>query len=134
MRKLRFTWTSPRFVGALWIAYWALLAVLTHWPAPEGFRWPIKGGDRIVHVLIFFSLTLLGGRAIHLRGKLNARTVVAWGCVYSIYAVLDEATQPWFRRTASVNDWLADLLGVLLASSILLMYPSAGLPEDQAES
>ncbi len=119
MFRFRFSFRSASALRVLWLAYWVGMAAAMHAPVPGRMHLPVAGGDKILHCLMYFLLTMLGARVLMLRGGLTNRRLAMWGAVYLAYAALDEFTQPLTGRTASVNDWLADATGIVLASSIL---------------
>lgn len=120
MFGFRFTIRSRRILTGAWLMYWAAMAVATHLPVPEGLRIPIREGDKLLHVLMYFVLTILGGRVIlTATATPTLRRIAAWALVYAVYGAIDEALQPLVGRHASVQDWIANAIGILLASSIL---------------
>lgn len=104
-------WLSAR--RAMLVVIWLILATITHVPVPQSVQ-EIRISDKLVHLVAYFPLGLLlpscRFRGLHRR----------WTClaVIAIYGVLDELLQIPVGRTASVFDWLADLVG---ASSGLLL-------------
>lgn len=69
--------------------------------------------DKIIHALIFLSLSTLGYLAFP-----KHRTFVIVGLVF--YGALSEILQYLLTvtRSASLLDWLADLVGILLCLSV----------------
>lgn len=107
--------------------YWVGMAIVTHVPPifPKGQgEPPVIGFDKVAHVVGFAGLAWL------------LRVVVRWPLwaivgVGLVYGVLDEVTQPPFRRTADPLDYIADLLGLgvgLLAAIPFLRERRAGPP------
>lgn len=120
MFGFRFTIRSRRILTGAWLMYWAAMAVATHLPVPEGLRIPIREGDKLLHMLMYFVLTMLGGRVLlSAPAPPTLRRLAAWALVYAVYGAIDEALQPLVGRHASVQDWIANVFGILLASSIL---------------
>lgn len=119
MLRFRFSFRSASTLRVLWLAYWVGMAAAMHTPVPGTMHLPVAGGDKILHCLMYFLLTMLGARVLMLGGGLTNRRLAMWGAVYLAYGALDELLQPLTGRTASVNDWLADATGIVLASSIL---------------
>lgn len=103
------------------MGYWVLMFAATHIPKLPTDRIPVPHGDKLLHILLYFGLTLLGGCA---RWSENRRmptgSLLGWAVVFSTYGVIDEVLQPFVGRSASVFDWLADLLGVSLATILLV--------------
>ena len=91
--------------------YWAALFIGTHVPGTA----PLVPGDtidKVVHAIAFAILAALlattweATREVPLRGRL----FVTWLVVVT-YGAIDEWTQPFVGRHASVADWLADAVG-----------------------
>ncbi|MCG3130041.1 MAG: hypothetical protein FLDDKLPJ_00788 [Phycisphaerae bacterium] len=120
MFGFRFTIRSRRVLVGAWLMYWAAMAIATHLPVPDGLRIPIREGDKLLHVLMYFVLTMLGGRVLlSTPAPPTPRRLAMWALVYAAYGAIDEALQPLVGRHASVQDWIANVFGILLASSIL---------------
>ncbi len=105
----------------LWFGHWTILCILTH--APVQISAPVvrRGEDKLVHFLLYFFLTLLGGLRIQrLRQSHMPRRLISWGCFYLAFAIADEWTQQFVRRTPSIYDWLADATGVAVATAYLI--------------
>jgi VanZ family protein len=95
---------------------------MTHVPIPRGARLP-PGGDKVIHFVAYFVLTLLGGRAaMGRRRSVTLAWAVGWAIVYAAYGVADEVIQGFVGRTPALDDWLADACGVAAATAILVMY------------
>ena len=104
----------------VWIGYWVVLFGLTHRPFTGGVGLPIAGADKVIHFALYFVLTMLGGRYLAASGRvLNLRLLIAWACVYAAYGALDEWLQQFVARTPSWGDWLADAVGIILATVVL---------------
>jgi len=102
-----------RLVLAACIIAWAGALAASHVPPadlPE-----IHVGDKTLHVCGFFVLTGLFWLTLALYGRRRLGRAALVLLVMPLYAALDELTQPWFRRTADVHDWLADAAGAALA-------------------
>lgn len=105
----------------LWVGHWTLLCILTH--APVQISAPIvrRGEDKLVHFLLYFFLTLLSGLRIQrLRQDRMRHRLLKWALFYLVFAIVDEWTQQFVGRTPSVYDWLADALGIALATWFLV--------------
>lgn len=105
----------------VWVFYWASIFAATHVPVPEGAPISIPGADKVVHFVLFGLLTYLGGLVwVRPNTRSQLRTAVLWACVYAVYGALDEWTQALVGRSTSIFDWLADFLGVLGGTALLL--------------
>lgn len=101
---------------SLFIAYWVALFIIMHVPAPEGIDLHLKGGDKLLHGTVYFLLATLGAWAFPLRRvSRSAKWAVGWLIVYSAYAALDEILQTFVDRSCSFGDWVADVVGALIA-------------------
>jgi VanZ family protein len=131
---------------ALLVAYWVLVAIITHIPPfvppveiePE----PLIGKDKIAHFFGYAGLAFLllnvfargGSHAatdvagtgspeqspLRTRGfRLGAVPILATVATCAVYGVIDELTQPPFGRTADPKDYVANLIGT--AFGILLI-------------
>jgi VanZ family protein len=96
--------------GAFAVAVLVSLAVLFA-PASDVPSAP-PGVDKIVHALLFLALALTG-RWAGIRQSVLAAALVG-------YAVVSELVQglTLLARSASVGDWLADVVGVLVGLSL----------------
>jgi VanZ family protein len=100
----------------MWIAvacYAATLLTLTHVPkAPSAFE---GMSDKKLH----FSAYLMLGALVFSATALSVprqRGLVSMSIFFcGLFAIVDEATQPFFGRHADVHDWGADICGVLAA-------------------
>lgn len=102
-----------------WLVCWAGAFVLTHVPiAPrESTRLPHL--DKALHAAMYFVICYLGGLSLAARGRVNLSTLLTWALVYAVYGVVDEWTQPWFGRGADFMDWVANVVGIGLATAML---------------
>jgi VanZ family protein len=84
--------------------------------------WPLKapppapeGSDKLVHLVAFAALAFPLART----GRFGLLTVFV-GASASGGAI--ELIQPSFNRSADVNDWVADIVGVILGIGLGLLY------------
>lgn len=105
---------------SLWIGYWVFLFVIMHTPIERTGGIRFEYADKIVHFLLYGTLAWLGAWYFSNRpGKLGIGGLLVWAAIYVAYGALDEYLQQFVGRTTSFFDWLADLLGVLSATTIL---------------
>ncbi len=112
-------------LGAGGIKCWRILAVIafaialvaTHWP--RLVFGPEAPSDKLLHASTFGVLTFLLWRTRWIRSGLIV------GIAMIAYSAFDEATQmlPWVHRHTSIDDWIADLVGVVCAT-LLIVRPS----------
>jgi len=104
--------------AAIWrwllAGYWLALCVATHLP-PTVAGLPDQRTDKLVHASVYAGLAWLLAMAWdRSTGKLHGRHLrIAWLALV-LFAAADELTQPWFGRTASIGDWLADAVGTAI--------------------
>jgi hypothetical protein len=105
-----------------WIGYWSLLAIATHIPIDREMGARIPVSDPVIHAVVFAVLAVLGGWRVVTKKRGGAsQRLVLWAGVYAIYGALDEWLQPYTGRTASLTDWLADIIGVLSGTGLVFL-------------
>ncbi|MDC0491276.1 VanZ family protein [Paracoccaceae bacterium] len=77
-------------------------------PAPEG-------SDKLVHLIAFAALAFPLART----GRFGLIPVFIGA---SVFGGVIELIQPSFNRSADVNDWVADILGVIIGIGCGLLY------------
>jgi VanZ family protein len=100
-------------------AYWIFLFCVTHLPKLE-LDLGVSAGDKIAHFVAYGLLAFLLWRfAEGLARPLSGRFAV-WAAVgIALYGALDEWTQPAFGRSASVFDWVNDVVGSVFVLGLL---------------
>ena len=86
----------------------AMLWPLKPPPAPEGI-------DKLVHLVAFAALAFPLART----GRFGLLPVFIGA---SAFGGAIELIQPSFNRSADVNDWVADVVGVILGIGLGLLY------------
>ena len=86
--------------------------------------WPLDtlpaaadGSDKVIHLLAFAALSFPLART----GRFGLLSVFVGA---SAFGGLIEVIQPTFNRSADINDWMADIVGVVLGILFGLMYRS----------
>ena len=114
--RRRFRWLMA------WLAYWVGLFVLMHVPIT---RYPLlthPGSDKAIHFVLYGLLTWLGGRyQIARMDPPRGLVLVGWAIGYAIFCAFDEWLQQFVGRTASLVDWLADVMGVAVGTTVLIL-------------
>ena len=95
------------------VSFTVIVVLLTHIPEEailSGLQ--ISGIDKLAHIAAYGVITLLF--ILSLR-----RSPTMLSAVFLLFAVLavgtlDELTQPFVNRTASLTDWLADVTGIFI--------------------
>ena len=90
------------------------LTVAIPWPLDQPPPAP-AGSDQIVHLIAFAALAFPLART----GRFGLRPVFIGA---SAFGGAIELIQPTFNRSADVNDWVADIIGVLLGIAGGLVY------------
>jgi len=97
--------------------WWIAAAVATHVPAedlPVGVHSP-----SLLHVVGYAITTALFLMSLIAYGIAVPRRWLIAVVVIAAYAAVDEATQPWVGRDGSVDDWVADLIGMAFALAMI---------------
>ena len=105
-----------RFAMPLFWTMVALVYAAAIMPSPQA---PDLGaGDKVNHVAAFLTLTLIGRTAY--------RSLSTWrlGLGLSLFGALIELTQaiPIFQRDASVWDWIADSVAIIVMLGVCRAY------------
>ena len=97
----------------LTLAVTLTLSVAMLWPVDQ----PITpdGTDKIVHLVAFAALAFPLART----GRFGLLPVFVGA---SAFGGAIELIQPSFNRSADVNDWVADIVGVVLGIGLGLLY------------
>ena len=98
----------------LTLAVTLTLTVAMLWPLDQPPPAP-AGSDKIVHFIAFAALAFPLART----GRFGLLPVFIGA---SAFGGAIELIQPTFNRSADVNDWVADIFGVLLGISVGLVY------------
>ena len=92
--------------------YLAVLFTATHLPFES--HGGVSYADKVVHYAAYAILTMLVLLGWQLTiGVLQPKHYFAVWLVGTLYGAMDEVTQIPVGRTADVNDWAADVLGVV---------------------
>ena len=90
------------------------LTVAMLWPLQQPLLAP-QGSDKLVHLIAFASLAFPLART----GRFGLLPVFIGA---TTFGGAIELTQPNFNRSADVNDWVADIVGVVLGIACGLIY------------
>lgn len=106
---------------AVWVGYWIALFGITHIPVKSLGRIGFHYADKFVHLILYFLLVWLGGRYLMTLGRApSTLTLLACAGIYGVFAALDEWSQQYVGRSMSLGDWLADAIGIALATLWLI--------------
>jgi VanZ family protein len=108
-----------RILRAMPIIFWALLIItsafmLIELPPKQG-GWP--HWDKLQHALVFLVLTLLGVIAYASKKHILAIGLIAYGASTELLQGMFTIT-----RLASMNDWLADVVGICIGLLIFTLF------------
>ena len=92
----------------------AILTIAMLWPLDAPPPAP-QGSDKIVHLIAFAALSFPLSRT----GRFGLLPVFVSA---SAFGGAIELIQPTFNRSADINDWVADVLGVILGIGCGLFY------------
>ena len=115
---------SPFVNNWLPVIIWAA-AILVMTSLPRLPRTGIENGDKWGHLVAYGGLGVLLVRALRISRRMpeapaSALTMLGGG----LFGVLDELHQiPLPHRTASIEDWVADLGGLALATATAYVWP-----------
>lgn len=102
-----------RVLLSVCIVLWIAAFTVSHIPADRMPEMPTSPTS--LHVIGFFVLgTALLATLTGYRMRTWRRVVIA-AVILACYAAIDEATQPFFNRYGTLEDWQADLLGAAIA-------------------
>ncbi len=95
--------------------YFVVLFIGTHLPIPPEAFSVIDNKDKLVHFAGYAVLTLvvLAGWELTI-GRLQPKHYFAVWFAGTLYGAFDEITQAYVGRSCDVNDWVADVLGVVI--------------------
>ena len=91
-----------------------ILTVAMLWPLETPPRAP-DGSDKVAHLIAFTALSFPLART----GRFGLIPVFVGA---SVFGGLIEIIQPTFNRSADMNDWVADVMGVVLGIMSGLIY------------
>jgi VanZ family protein len=91
--------------------YWMALFAATHVPHVPP---PVPPhSDKWLHIAAFAVLAALFAWTWSLRAPFGWRQGLAVLVILAVYGAVDEVTQPYTGRYASVADWIADVIGIV---------------------
>ncbi len=99
--------------------FWALIAIVSVLMlielAPKEDSWPYW--DKLQHAAVFVVLAVAGCLAFTQKQLWLCASLVGFGALIEVLQGVLTTT-----RTRSVYDWLADILGILLAIALLAIF------------
>lgn len=121
--------TGMRFIRWLLIADVAVVLLLTLWPNLE-VPIPIKRPDLIAHLAVFGSLSFIATLAGLFGPPFSTRNLIRTSLAVAAFSGVDESLQaiPFIRRTSALDDFAANVLGVLLGSLLVWCWSRLIVP------
>jgi len=96
------------------VIFTATVVFLTHLPQEVMLsRLQVSGLDKLQHFLAYGAMTLLF--ILSFKTSFTMLSALVLFFAISSVATLDELTQPFVNRVASPIDWLADIVGIIIA-------------------
>ena len=92
----------------------AVLTATMLWPINQPAP-ALDGKDKLIHLMAFAALAFPLART----GRFGLIPVLLGA---STFGGLIEVIQPYFKRSADVQDWIADIAGVALGIVMALLY------------
>ena len=95
------------------VTFTAVVLVLTHIPQeamPSQLQ--VIGLEKLAHILAYGAITLFSILSLRTSPTLLSASLLFFA-ILGIGAI-DELTQPFVHRTASLDDWLADVTGIFV--------------------
>jgi hypothetical protein len=91
-----------------------ILTIALLWPIEQPLPAP-RGTDKLLHLAAFAALAFPLART-------NRASLLLVLIAAGAFGGLIELIQPTFNRSADLNDWIADILGVMLGIFLGLIY------------
>ncbi len=104
-----------RLLDAAAAVYFGVLLYATHHPKPQNLLGPTPPNDKLLHLFAYGALGGIVATALAARGGWKTpRSGAAVFVPLSLFAAIDESTQPFFGRSADQVDWAYDGIGLLM--------------------
>ncbi len=105
------------------VTFTATVILFTHIPQgvmPTRPGEGVSGLDKLLHVVAYGVITFLF--ILSLKSSTSLLSALFLFFAISAIGIVDEATQSLVNRTASANDWLADIVGIMMALLFSKVY------------
>jgi len=105
------------------LLYAALIIALSSIPGHSMPRVELLSQDKLIHLAEYAIFSILVARAVQGRTAVPGRIFLATFIACTLFGLMDEGYQALIPgRDASLLDWLADTLGVLIGSGAYLKW------------
>lgn len=116
-------WVDRLPILLVWMlaAYTVVLVYATHHPHPQQLIGEGEGvpSDKSLHFFAYALLSSLAAATLWAWRRWTPAGVAAFIPAILVFAALDEATQPLFRRQADVWDWVSDAGGAVFGLMVV---------------
>lgn len=118
---LRWAHRLPTLLAWMLAAYTVVLVYATHHPHPGRLIGEGEGvpSDKSLHFFAYTALALLAAATLWAWQRWTPSGIAAFIPAILLFAALDEATQPFFRRQADVWDWVSDAVGAVFGLAVV---------------
>ena len=108
-----------RLIALATVVYAGVLVFATHYPKPEDFLGAAAAADKTLHFIAYASLAVLAGATLATAGRWSPWTAFLLAAALAMFGIVDEVTQPLFRRSAEPLDWVFDCIGIAVGIGIV---------------
>ena len=109
-----------KFESILTLSYWVFLFTMTHIPVKQI---PHTGAsDKLLHLVAYCVLAFLVASHLFLTRRWNRKAIIYAMLLLAFFAGFDELTQMLVGRSAEWKDWGADLLGIIIGTSLFVFF------------
>jgi VanZ family protein len=111
----------PSLLAWMLAAYTVVLVYATHHPQPQRLIGEGEGvpSDKSLHFFAYAALAVLAAATLWAWRRWTVAGIAAFIPAILVFAALDEATQPFFRRQADVWDWVSDAVGAMVGLAVV---------------
>jgi VanZ family protein len=110
---------AARLLATATAVYAVMLVAATHYPRPEEFLGPNAPSDKLLHFMAYGVLGLLAAATLLASGRWTPQSGLRLFTVLALAAIVDEVTQPLCYRAAEPLDWVFDVIGLALGTTII---------------
>jgi len=101
--------------------------VATHWPNIDQFKpdtgWPIPRFGTVMHISIYAGWVVMWWWLLSAGGQTVGRKAIIWLIIGgTFYAVFDESSQAIVARNPALDDFLANIIGLIVANFVLYTW------------
>ncbi len=101
--------------------WWIAMLIATTIPTKNLPKRDFLLNDKIIHFIMYFGLTFFFYRFLRSFRLSIPKSIPFTFLILALYAIFDEWHQQFFNRTASTEDYIADVIGIALAGTIIIL-------------